>query len=142
MEEIVRGFNAIIEKGQAFYWGTSEWSPAEIEEAIGVAQRLNLIGPTCDQPHYSMLHRDNVERDLAGVAAKYGYGTTVWSPLESGLLTGKYNDGVSLANALRAHSSRNSVLTSPVDPNRLPFHYQRQCLLRHHQRAPDSRWTS
>lgn len=78
MEEIVRGFNAIIEKGQAYYWGTSMWSAQQIEEAIAVATRLNLIAPSCDQPHYSALYRDQVEVELAPLFKRVGYGTTVW----------------------------------------------------------------
>ncbi|KAM0749436.1 Aldo/keto reductase [Meredithblackwellia eburnea MCA 4105] len=94
MEEIVRGFNFILEKGWAFYWGTSEWSAAQIEEATGIAHRLGLVAPVVEQPHYSLLHRERFEVELSGVFQKYGYGTTIWSPLESGILTGKYNDGI------------------------------------------------
>ncbi|KAK4705334.1 hypothetical protein P7C70_g876, partial [Phenoliferia sp. Uapishka_3] len=94
MDEIVRGFNAIIDKGQAFYWGTSEWTSAQIEEAIGIANRLGLVAPSCEQPHYSMLHRENFEVGLGDLFKRVNYGTTIWSPLESGLLTGKYNNGI------------------------------------------------
>ncbi|KAI5477070.1 hypothetical protein MNV49_006869 [Pseudohyphozyma bogoriensis] len=94
MEEVVRGFNHIIDRGYAFYWGTSEWTPAQIEEAIGIADRLGLVGPSAEQPHYSLLHRENFEVNLNDLFSKKKYGSTIWSPLESGLLTGKYNDGI------------------------------------------------
>ncbi|KAJ7763188.1 NADP-dependent oxidoreductase domain-containing protein [Mycena maculata] len=94
MEEIVRAFNYVIEKGWAFYWGTSEWSAQEIEEAHHVATRLNLIAPIAEQMQHNMFHRERPEKEYAPLYQKYGYGTTVWSPLAAGLLTGKYNDGI------------------------------------------------
>ncbi|KAG0056483.1 hypothetical protein BGZ83_004741 [Gryganskiella cystojenkinii] len=94
MEEIVRAFNYVIEKGKAFYWGTSEWSAQQITEAHAVAERLNLIGPLMEQPQYNMFHRDRVEKEYLPLYKNFGMGTTTWSPLASGLLSGKYNDGV------------------------------------------------
>ncbi|TFK95257.1 NADP-dependent oxidoreductase domain-containing protein [Pterulicium gracile] len=94
MEEIVRAFNYVIEKGQAFYWGTSEWSAQRIEEAHHVASRLNLIPPIAEQMQHNMLWRERPEKEYAVLYEKYGYGTTVFSPLAKGLLTGKYNDGI------------------------------------------------
>ncbi|KAJ7708207.1 voltage-gated potassium channel beta-2 subunit [Mycena rosella] len=94
MEEIVRAFNYVIEKGWAFYWGTSEWSAAEIEEAHHIATKLNLIAPIAEQMQHNMFHRERPEKEYAALYKKYGYGTTVWSPLASGMLTGKYNDGI------------------------------------------------
>ncbi|KAJ7147576.1 NADP-dependent oxidoreductase domain-containing protein [Mycena crocata] len=94
MEEIVRAFNYVIEKGWAFYWGTSEWSAHEIEEAHHIATKLNLIAPIAEQMQHNMFHRERPEKEYAPLYKKYGYGTTVWSPLASGLLTGKYNDGI------------------------------------------------
>jgi len=94
MEEIVRAFNYVIEKGWAFYWGTSEWSAQEIEEAHHIATKLNLIAPIAEQMQHNMFHRERPEKEYAPLYKKYGYGTTVWSPLASGLLTGKYNDGI------------------------------------------------
>ena len=76
MEEVVRAFNYIIEHGFAFYWGGSEWSAAQIEEAIGIANRLGLIAPIADQCHYSILHR-RPESELAGLFKRENYGTTV-----------------------------------------------------------------
>ncbi|KAG0266318.1 hypothetical protein DFQ27_009854 [Actinomortierella ambigua] len=94
MEEIVRAFNHIINTGKAFYWGTSEWTAQQITEAHLVAQRLNLVGPLMEQPQYNMFHRDRVEKEYLPLYKSFGMGATVWSPLASGLLTGKYNEGV------------------------------------------------
>jgi len=93
MDEIVRGFNWIIDQGYAFYWGTSEWSSEEIREACEIAEKLNLIGPCAEQPQYSMLHRTRFEVEYARLyKPPISYGTTIWSPLASGLLTGKYSN--------------------------------------------------
>lgn len=94
MEEIVRGFNRLIESDKCFYWGTSEWSAQQIEEAHSVANRLNLIPPIADQCQYNMFHRERLEKEYDPLYKSHNYGTTIWSPLSSGLLTGKYNDGV------------------------------------------------
>ena len=94
MEEIVRAFNFVIDQGMAFYWGTSEWLPCQILEAWECATRLGMIGPICEQPHYNMLHRKRVEHDLQPLYDRYNLGLTTWSPLASGLLTGKYSTGI------------------------------------------------
>jgi voltage-dependent potassium channel beta subunit len=94
IEETVRAMNAVIDSGRAFYWGTSEWSAAQLMEAHGVARQLGLIGPLMEQPQYNMFHRDRVEREYAPLYDAIGLGLTIWSPLASGLLTGKYNDGI------------------------------------------------
>ncbi|KAK4689853.1 hypothetical protein P7C73_g216, partial [Tremellales sp. Uapishka_1] len=94
MEEIVRGFNYLIDSGKAFYWGTSEWSARQIQQAMDIAARLNLVGPTCEQPHYSMMHRERFEVEYAPLFKHSGLGSTIWSPLDSGMLTGKYNNGI------------------------------------------------
>ncbi|KAF4612247.1 hypothetical protein D9613_004358 [Agrocybe pediades] len=94
MEEIVRAFNYVIEKGWAFYWGTSEWSAREIEEAHHVADKLGLIGPIAEQCEHNMFHRERPEKEYEPIYKKYGTGTTVFSALAAGLLTGKYNDGI------------------------------------------------
>jgi len=92
MDEIVRGFNWIIDHGYAFYWGTSEWSSEEIRAAYEIAEKLNLIGPCAEQPQYSMLHRTRFEAEYAPLyKPPISYGTTIWSPLASGLLSGKYS---------------------------------------------------
>jgi len=92
MEETVRAMDYVINKGWAFYWGTSEWSAAQITSAIGIAEKLGLIAPMMEQPQYSMLHRTRFEKEYSGLYKDYGYGTTIWSPLASGLLTGKYDN--------------------------------------------------
>ncbi len=94
IEETVRAMNQIISDGKAFYWGTSEWSAEQIRDAYGVARRERLIPPTMEQPEYNMFHRDRVEKEYAPLYEDIGLGTTIWSPLASGLLTGKYNDGI------------------------------------------------
>ncbi|KAG9244851.1 putative voltage-gated potassium channel subunit beta [Calycina marina] len=94
MEETVRAFNTIIEHGHAHYWGTSEWSAFEIEHAQHVATRLGLIGPVVEQPQYNMFVRERFEKEYAPLYKLYNYGTTIWSPLYQGILTGKYNDGI------------------------------------------------
>lgn len=94
MEETVRAFNHIIDKGQAFYWGTSEWSAAEIMEAYAIARREHLVPPLMEQPQYHMFHRERFEVEYGPLYDEIGLGTTIWSPLASGLLTGKYNQGM------------------------------------------------
>ncbi|THH32225.1 hypothetical protein EUX98_g1927 [Antrodiella citrinella] len=94
MEEVVRGFNWVIEKGWAFYWGTSEWSAREIEEAHHVADKLGLIAPIAEQCKHHMLVRERPEKEYEPLYRKYQLGTTVFSALAQGLLTGKYNDGL------------------------------------------------
>jgi voltage-dependent potassium channel beta subunit len=94
IEETVWTMNQLINQGKVFYWGTSEWSAQEIMEAYTVARREHLIPPLMEQPEYNMLHRARVEQEYARLYREIGLGTTVWSPLASGLLTGKYNDGI------------------------------------------------
>lgn len=94
IEETVRAMNTLIQQGKAFYWGTSEWSAQQIQAAIQIAQREHLIAPTMEQPQYNMFHRERVEAEYAQLYRDEGLGTTIWSPLASGLLTGKYNQGI------------------------------------------------
>lgn len=94
IEETVRAMNHVINQGKAFYWGTSEWSASQIMEAYGIARRENLIPPLMEQPEYNMFRRDKVEKEFAKLYSEIGLGTTIWSPLASGLLTGKYIDGI------------------------------------------------
>ena len=93
IEETVFAFNQVIREGKAFYWGTSEWSAAEIMRATDFARRNNLRPPSMEQPEYNLLHRRRFEKEYAPLYKELGYGTTTFSPLSSGLLTGKYNDG-------------------------------------------------
>ena len=94
IEETVRAMHNLIVQGKVLYWGTSEWSGQQITEAHLVARRDGLTPPTMEQPQYNLFERDKVERDYAPVYDTLGLGTTIWSPLASGLLTGKYNEGV------------------------------------------------
>jgi voltage-dependent potassium channel beta subunit len=94
IEETVFAMHDMIAAGKALYWGTSEWSAAEIMAAWQIAERHHLHKPVMEQPQYNLLHRDRVEKEYARLYADIGLGTTTWSPLASGLLTGKYNDGV------------------------------------------------
>jgi voltage-dependent potassium channel beta subunit len=93
VEETVRAMNHVIAQGKALYWGTSEWSAEAILEAVEIARRERLVGPTMEQPQYNLFHRDRVEREYARLYREVGLGTTIWSPLASGLLTGKYEHG-------------------------------------------------
>jgi len=94
IEETVWAMHNIIESGKAIYWGTSEWSAQEIVAAIEIAERHHLHKPVMEQPEYNMVHRRVFEKEYARLFRDYGYGSTTWSPLASGLLTGKYNDGI------------------------------------------------
>lgn len=94
MEEIVWTMNILLQQGKILYWGTSEWSAAEIMEANAVAKELGLIGPAMEQPQYNLFERTKVERDYNPIFRNPGLGLTTWSPLASGLLTGKYNHSI------------------------------------------------
>lgn len=94
IEETVWAMHSLIMQGKVMYWGTSEWSAQEITQAHQVARQYNLIPPLMEQPQYNILHRDRVEKEYAKLYSDYGMGTTIWSPLSCGLLTGKYNDGI------------------------------------------------
>jgi voltage-dependent potassium channel beta subunit len=94
IEETVWAMNHLIQQGKVLYWGTSEWSGVEIMEAHRVAQQYRLIGPTMEQPQYNMFERDKMDREYLDIFRTVGMGTTIWSPLASGLLSGKYNEGI------------------------------------------------
>lgn len=94
MEEVVWTMDQIVRSGLAFYWGTSEWSAEEIERAHQVAKELNCIPPVVEQPQYNLIFKDRVEKEYAPLYEKYGMGLTTWSPLASGVLTGKYLEGI------------------------------------------------
>ncbi len=94
MEEIVRAMSYLVDSGKTFYWGTSEWSAEQILDAHHIARREHLVPPTMEQPEYNMFNRDKVESEFAGLYETIGLGTTIWSPLASGILTGKYAGGV------------------------------------------------
>ena len=92
--ETVYAMNDLIHQGKILYWGTSEWSAKEIKKAHNEAEKNNLRGPLMEQPQYNILHRDRFEKEYKPLYKKYGLGTTIWSPLASGLLTGKYDKGI------------------------------------------------
>lgn len=94
LEETVWAMHDMIERGRALYWGTSEWSAAEIMGAWEIAERHHLRKPVVEQPEYNLFHRDRVEKEYARLYDEIGIGLTTWSPLASGLLTGKYRDGI------------------------------------------------
>ena len=90
IEETVYAMNDLIYQGKILYWGTSEWSAKEIDYAFQVADKLNLRGPVMEQPQYNLLYRQRFEQEYDPIFKKYGIGTTIWSPLASGVLSGKY----------------------------------------------------
>jgi len=94
IEETVWAMHNLITQGKVLYWGTSEWSAQQITEAHAVARALHITPPTMEQPQYNMFSRDKVEGEFLPLYDTVGLGTTIWSPLASGVLTGKYNDGV------------------------------------------------
>lgn len=94
VEEVVRTMNMLIQQGKILYWGTSEWTGAEIAEAHMIARQLGLEPPAVEQPQYNLFERHKMEADYFPIFKNLGMGTTIWSPLASGLLTGKYNNGI------------------------------------------------
>ncbi|MCC7318754.1 MAG: aldo/keto reductase, partial [Bacteroidales bacterium] len=93
IEETVRAMNHVVNQGKAFYWGTSEWSAEQIKEAYLIARREHLIPPLMEQPEYNMFNRQKIEMDFLPLYEEIGLGTTIWSPLASGVLTNKYAQG-------------------------------------------------
>jgi aryl-alcohol dehydrogenase-like predicted oxidoreductase len=114
MEEVVRGFNHVINIGKAFYWGTSEWSASEIAEAWRVADKLGLIGPVVEQPQYNLLARERVEGEYRWLYDAHGLGLTVFSPLKQGILTGKYNDQSAPPPGSRLAEDKSQFMTNFV----------------------------
>ena len=120
IEETVRAMSRIVDQGKAFYWGTSEWSAEQIRQAYEIARQEHLNPPTMEQPQYNMFYRQRVEIEYAPLYRDFGLGTTIWSPLASGLLTGKYNDGVPVGSRLSLESYkwlRDSVLNEEGQRN-------------------------
>lgn len=115
IEETVWAMHSIIEQGKAFYWGTSEWSAGEIMAAIEIAERHHLHKPVMEQPQYNMFVRERFEKEYARLFKDYGYGTTIFSPLASGLLTGKYNNGIPANSraALKGYEWLHDHVTNP-----------------------------
>jgi len=94
IEETVWTMNQLIQQGKILYWGTSEWSGVEIMEAHRAAEHYHLVGPVVEQPQYNLFERDKIEKEFLMIFKTVGLGTTIWSPLASGLLSGKYNNGI------------------------------------------------
>lgn len=94
IEETVLAMDYLVQHGYALYWGTSEWSEAQIETAYQLAEQLGCIKPSMEQPKYNMFFRDHLEKEYLSLFKKYGMGTTIWSPLASGVLSGKYHHGI------------------------------------------------
>ncbi len=92
--ETVEAMSDLVRQGKVLYWGTSEWSAQEITQAHLIARERHLVAPTMEQPQYNLLHRQRVEADYLPLYRDFGLGTTIWSPLASGWLTGKYNHGI------------------------------------------------
>jgi voltage-dependent potassium channel beta subunit len=115
IEETVRAFDLLIKQGKVFYWGTSEWSAAEVQTAFRVAREHGLTPPTMEQPQYNLLVRERFETEYAPLWNEFQYGSTIWSPLASGLLSGKYNEGMPAGARLTMPQYgwlKESVLTS------------------------------
>lgn len=120
IEETVRAMNTLIEQGKILYWGTSEWSAQEIMEAHRVAERYGLIAPTMEQPQYNMFHRDRVEQEYSQIYKTVGLGTTIWSPLASGVLSGKYQTTTEIPSDTRmAIQGLEWLRDSTITPERL-----------------------
>lgn len=92
--EVCETMDMLIRQGKVLYWGTSEWTAEQLQEAYRICKERNLIKPTMEQPEYNMYRRERVEKELAPLCREEGLGTTIWSPLAGGLLTGKYNHGI------------------------------------------------
>jgi voltage-dependent potassium channel beta subunit len=115
IEETVFAFDDMIRAGKVLYWGTSEWSAAEIMAAYQIAERHHLHKPVMEQPQYNLLHRERVEHEYARLYRDIGLGTTTWSPLASGLLTGKYARGdQGLRMARRSHPRTDRTRQGPI----------------------------
>ena len=117
LEEVVFTMTHLIEQGKILYWGTSEWTAAQISQAIGIARQFNLIPPTMEQPQYSMFHRKRVEDEIAPLAKEFGLGLTTFSPLYFGILTGKYNE--SIPEGSRATLKDMSWMKENLTPERI-----------------------
>ena len=103
IEETVRAMDLVVRSGRAFYWGTSEWPAEGIEEAQRLARELGCIPPAMEQPQYNMLHRGRIEEEYSPLFERYGMGTTIWSPLGGGLLSGKYSSGIPAGSRFEKH---------------------------------------
>jgi voltage-dependent potassium channel beta subunit len=117
VDEVVYTMTHLIEQGKILYWGTSEWSAAQISLAFGIARQYNLIPPVMEQPQYNMFHRKRIETEMAPLAKELGIGLTTFSPLYFGILTGKYNDGIPKDS--RAAMENTAWMNDYLTPERL-----------------------
>lgn len=115
IEETVLAMDSLVRSGQTLYWGTSEWSAEQILQAIEFAKDYKAIGPVMEQPQYNLFVRERFEKEYAPLYEKHGYGTTIWSPLASGVLSGKYNKGIPADSRL----AREAWLKKAMDENKL-----------------------
>lgn len=118
IEETVRAMDVVIKQGKAFYWGTSEWSAGEILKADGIARQYGLTPPSMEQPQYNMFHRNIFEIEYDSIFKQLGYGTTIWSPLASGVLSGKYANGIP-ANSRAALPGYDWLQERQITPERI-----------------------
>jgi voltage-dependent potassium channel beta subunit len=120
LEEIVHTMNELIQRGKIFYWGTSEFSAADLESLYAIAARDGLVGPTMEQTNHSMLNRKRVDDELVPLFQKHGLGTTIYSPLAIGILTGKYNNGIPAESAIAQGGDwmKNLVTPAVIDKSR------------------------
>jgi voltage-dependent potassium channel beta subunit len=121
IEETVWAMHSIVDAGKALYWGTSEWSADSVQEAYDIAERHHLHKPVMEQPQYNLVARDHVERELAPLCTRLGLGLTTWSPLASGLLSGKYAKGVPEGSraSLRGYEWLRGVVTDAASNARV-----------------------
>ncbi len=117
LEEVVYTMNILIQQGKILYWGTSEWTPAQIARAWAIAREHHLIPPIVEQPQYNMFHRRRVEQELVPLVRDLGIGLTTWSPLFYGILTGKYNEGIPAGS--RAALKKMAWLRDYITPERI-----------------------
>jgi voltage-dependent potassium channel beta subunit len=117
--ETVAAMDALVRQGKVMYWGTSEWPAALVREAHAVARANHLQPPTMEQPQYNLLHRRRVELEYAPLYAELGMGITVWSPLASGLLTGKYDRGLPDGSRLARDTGLHALVVGDADDQRL-----------------------
>ena len=94
MEELVQTMDILVRQGKVLYWGTSKWEASQVVQAISISRQANMVPPSMEQPKYNLFYRKHVEVDLAHLIKEYGLGLTIFSPLENGILSGKYNEGI------------------------------------------------
>jgi aryl-alcohol dehydrogenase-like predicted oxidoreductase len=119
LEETCRAYNDLIQMGKILYWGVSEWSAQNIEDAVEICEKYNLHKPVSNQPQYNILHPDIETNGVIAVSEKYGLGQVVWSPLAQGVLTGKYSGGNIPEDSRAANEKMNAFLKDRLTPDLL-----------------------